>query len=319
MLYEIFLLIMSSMETIEKTDKKSIDTKNLAFKAGAMGGLVGITTFPFMVSIGLRQSGADLALRSVAKSFPSHLAASQTKGAARNTGSALKRSASSELASPEASSSMPSEPSQPTSARSSHTVAAIAMQQQIALNQTLSHLDAVMGGYLANRTKLTIAGKDAGRMTTWNIWALTKAGYPLRWTSATIFYGALIQGVDDVAGALPIEDRTIRAATAGALTGTATTMVTYPLQKAHDAQVLATGMGPDGRLRPLSTLGLFKRARVYVAQEGMTAGAQRLLARGTLGLRIACGGAAFATAQVANDWLGDTPYDDAKNIFSRKA
>jgi len=150
-------------------------------------------------------------------------------------------------------------------------------------------------------------------MSPWNVWSLTKVGYPFRWTTATVFYGALIEGVDNVADALPIEDRTIRAATAGALTGTATTVVTYPLQEAHDRQVLATTMDQSGRLRPLSTLGLFKSAKV-----DMHAAAKELFARGTLRLRAASGAAAFATATLANDWLGDTPYDDAINTFTRK-
>lgn len=306
------------MPKTEAVKDAGIDAKNLATKAAVMGGLVGITTFPFSVAIGLRQSGGDLALRSVAKSLPSHLAASQTKGLARNTGSAVKRSASSEAVSPETPSTLTSEPTQPTAAYSSRPAAAIPMPQQVVLNQTLSHMDAVMGGYFANRSKLTVAGKETGRMNPWNIWSLTKAGYPLRFTSATIFYGALIQGVDDVADALPIEDRTMRAASAGALTGTATTVLTYPLQEAHDRQVLATTMDQNGRLRPLSTLGLFKIAKTNIEKVGMEAAAKELFARGTLRLRAASGAAAFATAQLANDWLGDTPYGDAKNTFTRK-
>lgn len=303
-----------------KNEKDSkIDATNLATKAAGMGFLVGLTTFPFSVLIGLRQSGEALALRSVAKSLPPHLAASQTKGVARNTGSAVKKSASSDAFSTEPSTPISSEPQQPKGTSRSYSLASpLPAPPHIVLNQTLANLDATLGGYFANRSKLEIAGKETGLMTPRNMWTLTKAGYPLRWTTATIFYGALINGVDEVAAALPITDPTINAATAGALTGVATTLVTYPLQEAHDKQIQATAIDENGKLRPLSTMGLFRSAKAHSEKVGMHTAAKELLAKSTLRLRAASGAVAFATAQLANDWLGNTPYDDAQSAFSRK-
>lgn len=307
------------MPTNEKDS--GIDAVNLATKATGMGLLVGLTTFPFSVLIGLRQSGRELAFRSVAKSFPPHLAASQTKGVARNTGSAVKKSASSEAVSSEPSAQIPTEHSQPTAATSPlyRPAMPLPVSRHLFLNQTLSHVDALLGGYFANRSKLEVAGKETGQMNPRNMWALTKAGYPLRWASATIFYGALIKGVDEVAAALPITDPTVKAATAGALTGIATTLATYPLQEAHDRQILATSIDENGRLQPLSTMRFFRIAKEHIENVGTRAATKDFFAKGTLRLRAASGAAAFATAQLANDWLGDTTYDDAQSAFSRKA